>query len=470
MSDWDWYTRRRVLSIGGVGVAAAVAGCSESGTDDDGGDGEDDSVAADEDGIEGDDDPVTADEDGIEDKEDEETLVRDPDEMPPAYRIDFRNTGETDHNLFNYTAPNENEEEYDISDPAVQQLNLDELDRWYENNWENTRTATWREFVEGISNSNSLTTAKQNPRLLPYELDDDYPGQFNLERLENAESYQEFRQEFTPLLFNWIASNDELVGPISSHAEDYVPVLQESHQRYNGGEGEEPNFDIHTWHFQAEPMRNPNGKDGGRHGLGQVYDKTNDEMYVFETVVSPSSSQEPPAPLIEESNYLDPDADVFNRQWHPLRFKDIYEDQEQALGTIVGGFENAKSAATKFISYIASASDSQAIQEIETGANFTTGILQEATNAVWEYNNNQHDFQELYDLAKLGQWVKRQEEEFVIAGSIEEPEVYRVEDQEIIDELRNDQNGLYDDFSSVVEEYNSSNYNDWRSAAETANG
>ena len=71
------------------------------------------------------------DEEDDEEEQDPEDETRSLIDMPSAFRIDYRNTGNIESPIFNYQATDENGEPYSLDDPAVEELDLEELDQLF---------------------------------------------------------------------------------------------------------------------------------------------------------------------------------------------------------------------------------------------------------------------------------------------------------------------------------------------------
>jgi len=158
---------------------------------------------------------------------------------------------------------------------------------------------------------------------------------------------------------------------------------------------------------------------------------------------------------IQETPYLQPGTHTYEEgHWHPLRFKDIYENPEEAAPQEMGGFNRAKERAHDFIIRMAGGPGSG-----------RTPITNELVIDTLENLSSGSRFDQAYEVAKLAEWCRTEEETYVLSGTADNPEIYRTSEN-ITEEILEDHDGLYDDFETVITEYNSGEYDSWSEAAE----
>jgi len=136
-------------------------------------------------------------------------------------------------------------------------------------------------------------------------------GRFNYEKFANAETLGEALGPLHSYFFNWQSKMTDS-GPISSEDFVYAPTLEQAIEQKNNKD-----LEAHAWDFDLD-----------EHGNGLIYGKNadgSDELRIMETVANPVTASAKNVhdqlhPLVEDSNYLNPEHEEFNRYWHPLRF------------------------------------------------------------------------------------------------------------------------------------------------------
>ncbi|CQH64062.1 uncharacterized protein HHUB_4265 (plasmid) [Halobacterium hubeiense] len=266
-------------------------------------------------------------------------------------------------------------------------------------------------------------------------------GSFDYETFANAETVGEALDGLHTYLFNWQAIKTD-IGPRSDEDFIYAPTLEQAIEQKNNN-----NLEAHGWDFDLDS-----------HGNGLIYGKNpdgSDELRVMETVANPVTStpqtiHEQRHPLVEDSNYLNPDHEEFNKYWHPLRFGwDGYSNSQR------WNFEEEKRKASVTVRNIASSLHPEDAAGIaardQNSLGMTTEYLQDFTEKLRTYNQNDADFQELYNQSKILDKLFRDEENnHVIYGGTENPQYAVVEDSSVIEEVWKDEQGRYDDFDQFL--------------------
>ncbi|WP_188423564.1 hypothetical protein [Haloferax sulfurifontis] len=258
-------------------------------------------------------------------------------------------------------------------------------------------------------------------------------GSFQLDEFRNAETVGEALDWVHPYLFNWqIIRTDK--GPVSTEDALYAPTLERAIEE-NTNQG----LEVHAWDVETLG-----------HGTGLIYGKNADgseELRFMETVATPvtaTADDQQLHPLIEDSGYLDPENDGFQEHWHPLRFG--WEKDED---TTPLDFSSKKARAVRTIGEMANTlyhEDAPHPGHGETVAPTTEYVI-DFTEKLRNFNQNDVEFQTLYNQAKvLEKLVRTEDENHVVYGTTENPQYAVVEDDSLLEDIWEDRNGEYDDF------------------------
>ncbi|WP_083900026.1 hypothetical protein [Haloferax denitrificans] len=309
------------------------------------------------------------------------------------------------------------------------------------------RTTDVKNFVDSIGRDtgNSDIEAIKNGDEVPSAI---YPngsmaerrgGNFDYEQFSNAETVGEALDWVHPYLFNWHAKITDS-GPISTEDALYAPSLEQAIE-----ENTNTGLEVHAWDVETLG-----------HGTGLIYGKNADgseELRFMETVASPVTSRGGGIqlhPLIEESGYLDPENLGYQEHWHPLRFGWEKDEDTSPLG-----FENKKRSA---VSAFGGMSNSLHAEENPVpGASDTvaptTEYVVDLTGELRNFNQNNTEFETLYNQSKaLVKLVRKQDENHIIYGTTENPQYAVVEDDSLIEEVWEDTSGEYDDFDQQLKQ------------------
>ena len=290
-------------------------------------------------------------------------------------------------------------------------------------------TDTGNPEIEAIKNGNAGTTWYPNGNFAERQV-----GHFDYEKFANAETLGEALGPLHSYYFNW-QSEMTNSGPISSEDDIYAVTLEQAIEQKNNND-----LEVHAWDFNLD-----------EHGNGLIYGKNadgSDELRIMETVANPITASaanvhDQMHPLVEDSNYLNPDHGEFNRYWHPLRF-----GWEEHSNSTRWNFEEEKGRAFGIVANMTqSIRDERTIEKLAP----TTGYLQDFTEKLRTYNQNDADFGELKNQAKvMDKMMKDEENNHVVYGDTENPQYAVVEDEEIIEDIWQDEQGQYDDFNQFL--------------------
>ena len=376
---------------------------------------------------------------------------------PSNYKIDvipqrneqLRNTIENNSDEENYL---EARGEFVEEDPVFntysshEQLSFDKLGvdlaarEWrHDNDYESLERGSpsySSEMVESLDTDTGnpeIQQVKNNPILRPYPNSSGGrdTGQWDYEQFSSSKTLGEALDWLHPYLFNWQQMMTE-GPPISSEDFIYAPTLEQSLEQHT-------EIEAHAWDFDLD-----------EHGNGLIYGKNPDgadELRIMETVAGPlTSSYNAP---VEQSDYLTPGTEGFNAYWHPLRF-----GWEQHSNSTRWNFKGEKWRAAAAVFNIAGSIDSypenwEGLSESTVAP--TTGYLQDFTEKLRTYNENDANFDELRNQSKvINKMINDTENNHIIYGDTENPQYAVVEDEEIIDEIWQDEEGQYDDFNQFL--------------------
>ncbi|WP_353634418.1 hypothetical protein ABSL23_15420 [Halobacterium sp. NMX12-1] len=309
---------------------------------------------------------------------------------------------------------------------------------------ESIGTDTGDPEIEAIKNGEKGVTTYPNGEWNSQTRDG---GSFDYEKFANAETLGEALDGLHTYLFNWQAIMTD-IGPRSD--EDFIyaatleQAIEQSVKRKNDTE-----LEAHAWDFDLDS-----------HGNGLIYGKNadgSDELRIMETVANPVTStpqtiHDQRHPLVEESNYLNPEHEEFNKYWHPLRFGwEGHSDSQR------WDFEQEKRRAAQMVQnmatspILASTSGEGSGMETTEDIALTTEYLQDFTEKLRTYNQNDANFDELYNQAKvMNELLRNEDGNHVVYGDTENPQYAVVEDDSVIDEVWNDEKGHYDDFNQFL--------------------
>jgi len=266
-------------------------------------------------------------------------------------------------------------------------------------------------------------------------------GSFEYQEFANAETVGEALDWLHPYYFNWQRYQTES-GPISSEDDIYAVTLEQAIEQKNNND-----LEVHAWDFDLD-----------EHGNGLIYGKNadgSDELRIMETVSKPITSTPQTRgsqlhPLVEDSNYLNPDHGEFNRYWHPLRF-----GWEEHSNSTRWDFRGEKTRAGAVMFNMAGSMDGYPEENweglSESTVAPTTGYLQDFTEKLRTYNENDADFEDLKNQSKVfKKMINDTENNHVVYGDTENPQYAVVEDDEIIEDIWEDEQGQYDDFNQFL--------------------
>ena len=290
-------------------------------------------------------------------------------------------------------------------------------------------TDTGNPEIEAIKNGNAGTTWYPNGNFAERQV-----GRFDYEKFANAETLGEALGPLHSYYFNWQSEMTDS-GPISSEDDIYAVTLEQAIEQKNNSD-----LQVHAWDFALD-----------EHGNGLIYGKNadgSDELRIMETVANPVTASaanvhDQMHPLVEDSNYLNPDHGEFNRYWHPLRF-----GWEEHSNSTRWNFKQEKGRAFGVVANMA-----QSVRDKRTAEKLapTTGYLQDFTEKLRTYNENDADFEKLYNQAKvMDRLMKDEENNHVVYGDTENPQYAVVEDDSVIEDIWEDEQGQYDDFNQFL--------------------
>jgi len=266
-------------------------------------------------------------------------------------------------------------------------------------------------------------------------------GSFDYEKFANAETLGEALGPLHSYYFNWQSEMTE-TGPISSEDDIYAVTLEQAIEQKNNKD-----LEAHAWDFDLD-----------EHGNGLIYGKNadgSDELRIMETVANPITASAKNVhdqlhPLVEDSNYLNPDHGEFNRYWHPLRF-----GWEEHNNSTRWDFQGEKTRAEAVMFNMAGSMDGYPKESweglAESTVATTTGYLKDFTEKLRTYNENDADFEDLKNQSKVfKKMINDTENNHVVYGDTKNPQYAVVEDESVIEDIWEDEEGQYDDFNQFL--------------------
>lgn len=402
---------------------------------------------------------------------DEETETTEEEPLPSNYRVHFV-PGENQE--LRRQIPRSQLSEYQqefganlitestiFSEPAEDQRRNKEIDLlalewWHDNDYQNIQHQEGSRFVESIGTESEPGTiehqAKNEPFMVEYPNSDGESntyGSFDYQQFSNSSSAGEALDWVHRYLFNWQRNYND-PGPISTEDELYAATLQESLDTYT-------NIESHFWAFDLpEASRST-------HGNGLVYDETNNEIRIMETILGPGTQtrgveDKQHHPVVEDSNYLNEDHDAYDALWHPLRFAD-YHQQDTVEGHENLDFQERKFYAASMFRSMGTGFQDNDLEAglVDSGAVLTTEYLIDITQKLSNWNENDEYYAELFEEIKnqakvYNKLASEEDENYVMYGTVEDPNVAKVESDNLVRRIWNDQEGEYNDFEQYLEE------------------
>lgn len=329
-----------------------------------------------------------------------------------------------------------------------QGIDLTALQLHHQNNWKATDTI--QKIVHSIPDPNQYTEVKNTGNYIPY-----VKNHFDKERVETADSLEDVYQP----TFAYIGNFEKQVnnrGLLSTRDTNYAAIIQETTDRHSPING-------HIWAYKM---------NFGRHGFMSGYDEENDEIIPMETVAdSPIRGFNWARDLKPLGESVVTDSDTM---WHPVQF---------AREEYNGNFQKAKKEAAGFFTRISGTESENRNGELFSSPNFapTTGFTKDFTSAIGNYHQNNYDFNlDIKNPALTLESLRRTDGQFIIdEASYEEDQVtveaYDITEYEITEfkgsdtlmrKVWNDEEGLYDNFESILTHYQQNDLDSLEQAAE----
>jgi len=301
------------------------------------------------------------------------------------------------------------------------------------------------EYVEAFVNEDMHRVAKTE---VFRSHDSDAPESYTSEAWLNAETVE----ESLDLGHSFIGSAvpQQRIGP----AEQGV-ILREAYKRHH-------DFDVLAWETN---MGFETGYDDRITGL--MYSPDDDKLRAHDV--------SPPTQVGQQGEDTD-----FTRKWHSeIQEWNIFDESGELFHPLLfhtdewnrqnPGFRRAKGEAYNAIAGIANGTSifnlSEAIEgegsERQGSLAPTTGLTKQLTRTMLEYNENNADFQDMWDYANISELLLKKDGNYIIDTASEDESyervfdgnlaVYEVEDESVVDEVWEDQAGEYDNFGQVYD-------------------
>lgn len=377
-------------------------------------------------------------------------------QRPSNYRLDFQAVEnealrsnfdadqlDEDNSVFEYST-SQRKDGHNVDPEALHWYHKDD----FELRVEEDGLVHLERVIESINDQSIYSEAKEDPERAPYPNinEEQGGGHWDREAYLNSETTGEAIAWTQALFFNAMASE----GLPTGRHEELVAVLNEEFDR-------NPDYDIHAWACSA---------DRAHARTGMVYCEEEDEMRVLAATNSnytagPGDNQL--HPLIEDSHWFQEENDELGEEepyntHHPLRF----HTDRATVGT--SGFVEAKNFAGVLVTNIATIWDDAARNQRESGfaseptVGLTNNLLEEFSQTIREYNQNDSDFSDILDAANIMEKYRRDPGNYVFDLGEDKTreyngdlEVYEVEDRNVIDDTWVDDAGDYNNFGEAVE-------------------
>jgi len=457
--------RRRFLYGSGVVVSTLIAGCSgsqddEDGTPTDNSTGSPSDTPGDTPGdTPTDDETPTEEDEETETEEDEENLDR-PDnyrwDLKPGRNDELRNelgqyvddpgAVRQDHPAFDFSTERENDD-HTVDFEALRMIRDSNFDIFV--NESSSSNAPLEDMVQALVDEDMYEQSKNNL----FKSHTDSPSTYDEEAWLNADTVEESLDLGHNLLVTIGYDEDT---PVSN--QETAVAIREAYERHH-------DYDVLAWEV---PMND------GALGGGMMYSPDDDKIRAFAGLGAWNGDGEAQFHTeIQDWRVInDPrelgDADNYQ---HPILFHTEEWDRQGV------SFETAKDDAVGMVFDIATDDynsfnrDARARNDaISQNITMTTGATEQLTRTMLSYNDSgvDADFSDIRDLASFAVGKYLQDDE--LNGVIDTVEpgddsydeyfgggfaFYEVEDEEIVDEVRTDQNHEYDNFGEVYDELDS---------------
>ncbi|GAA0674118.1 hypothetical protein ACFQDG_09315 [Natronoarchaeum mannanilyticum] len=366
-------------------------------------------------------------------------------ETPQTHLLNLQpaNENNADSNIFTTYQPPKQIQHNQLT------IDLQKLENWHDNDYENIEHQEGSQFIQSIgtdtpedSISHQAKTRPESVRYPNEEGKSNTYGHFDYQKFSSSESVGEALDWLQTYLFNWQRNFDD-PGPISTEDELYAAVLQE-------GLDQHTDIESHFWAFDLPEA------PASTHGNGLVYDQTNNELRIMETISAPETwspeTGEQYHPLVENSNYLNPDHDAYSSWWHPLRFNGE-KTGKNSLSLRDGNFY-----ASTVLRGIATGQDEDVeltTNSAESGiapvGNYLPDLMDKLRN--WNVNDEYDEelFQEIKDQSKAYNKLRNGHENYLVGGTVENP-IYAKVDQSTVEKAWNNPEETIVDYVEELDE------------------
>jgi len=334
------------------------------------------------------------------------------------------------------------------------EIDLAALEYWHDNDFPQVadQPEEAREFVESIRPLEEAEGMAREAMIEGFypnrdESSHEY-GHFDYEEFSNSESAGEALDWIHRYLFNW-QTRYPGSGPISTEDEQYAAVLQEALDEHT-------DIDSHFWAFDL-----PSNEGNATHGNGLVYDEDKNELRVMETIAGPATWESEISQYhckIEDSNYLNLEHEASDEYWHPLRFAEEYQSEHKSVAEEFDNlsFKEAKGWTASLFRGITTGFGDEDIEEtvFSSGITISNEYLADVTKKLRNWNRKDEYDQELFNKIKNQSKVYNKlysmDENFVVCGNVENPQYAKVEDEGLIEDIWEDEEGRYDEFNQYL--------------------
>ncbi|WP_313694101.1 hypothetical protein [Halorarum halobium] len=310
------------------------------------------------------------------------------------------------------------------------------------------RPVPLEERVQAFVDEDLFTDAKTGQYFVQHDLE--APSQYDAEGWLNAETVADSLDYGHNLLVTVV---DEPGKRTPDTVQNNAVAIREAYKRHH-------DFDVLAW----GTMMGSATREGIVDPTGLLYSPDDDTLrnFNFDTFEgNGEDSLQMHAPIEEwevlngESRWSEsPGGD---QRYHPLLFH-----QGWAVSGQASDFGEAKGVAAGAIRSIATGPTRESLIEGE-GSNYsmTTGMTEQLSRTLFEYNSNDAEFEYVWNLASVIETVNRKDGNYIFDTADQDDDysgffdggfaVYEVEDDSLVNEVWQDEAGQYDNFGQVYD-------------------
>ncbi|QZP39379.1 twin-arginine translocation signal domain-containing protein [Halobaculum magnesiiphilum] len=300
------------------------------------------------------------------------------------------------------------------------------------------------QMVQAYVDEDLFTDAKTGGFFAQHDLD--APTQYDAEGWLNAETVADSLDYGHNLA---VAITWEQANRTPDTVEETAAVIREAYKRHH-------DFDVLAW---ATTMGSRTREDIND-PTGLLYSPDDDTLrnFNFDTDEGNGEDSRQMHAPIEEWSVIQGEGPSGESRYHPLLFH-----TDRRMSGQASDFMEAKEIAANTVRNIASGPTPRNKQvDLEHNYSMTTGMTEQLSRTLLEYNSNDADFEDVWNLASVIEDVRRRDGNYIFDTADQNDDysgffdggfaVYEVEDDSVINEVWQDEAGQYDNFGQVYDE------------------